>query len=194
LITIFLSILVLLKILPPGGVTHQKVEHIEKSAGENGLYTFSRSKDEMHAAIRAGIFMEDLSVIVNTTGKKGMKEKITNMLSGELKILVSEKSSLFKELVNIDTNNIKNVLNRIRELMDSRSYSELFSFGCFVEHSIFDTFENKKPGQKDIEKYQQIATKYNLPQGIVIELEKLQKARDVKKSRKICIAIKEMLF
>jgi hypothetical protein len=176
-------------------IRNAKVEYIAYSIEEMETYAFSPSKDIIYAAVRAGIFVEDLSLLVNT-GEKELKTKIATMLSGELKIFISETSALLKHVENIDRKNYKTIVRNIRALVEKRSLSELFRFGCFVEHSILSSYENKTPDQEDIDKYQQIAQKYKdkLPIGVFKELKKLTPTIEKEKSKTICIAIKQIFL
>ena len=176
-------------------IKNAQVEFIAKSVEEMETYAFSPSKDEIAAAVRTGIFVEDLSLLVNTDEKE-LKTKIAKMLSGELKIFISETSALPQYLANIDRKNYKTIVQNIRDLVEKRSLSELFRFGCFVEHSILSTYENKTPDQEDIDKYQRIAQKYKdkLPIGVFKELKKLTPTIEKEKSKTICIAIKQIFL
>jgi hypothetical protein len=176
-------------------IKNAQVEFIAKSFEEMETYPFSPSKDEIVAAVRTGTFVEDLSLLVNT-GEKELKMKIVKKLNGELKKFISEKSSFPQYLVNIDRKNYETIVQNIRALIEKRSLSELFQFGCFVEHSILSTYENKTPNQEDIDKYQRIAHKYKgkLPIGVFKELKKLKPTIVKEKSKSICIAIKQIFL
>ncbi len=194
LIIILLMVPFALNELHQRRIRNAQVGFIADSVNEMETYAFSPSKDKIYAAVRAGIFIEDISLLVNTGGNEELKTKITKMLSSELKIFISEKSSLPQSLANIDRKNYETVVQRIRELMEKQSLSELFEFGCFVEYSILSTFENKTPNLEDIDKYQQIANEFDLPQGVFKELNKLKPTIEVEKSKNICIAIKQIFL
>jgi hypothetical protein len=180
-------------------IENNKMVYIEKIVEEiedRDIQAFSGLKGEIYAALRAGIFVEDLSLIINAGGKEELKTKIIKMLSRQLKKFTSEKSPLFQELETIKKKNVETVVKHIRELFESQSYYELFRFGRFVEQSILSTYENKTPKQEDIEKYQRILQKYEntLPRGIFREMKKLETTTDSEESKTINIAIKEILL
>ncbi len=176
-------------------IINAQVGFIADSIEDMETHAFSTSKNEIYAAVRIGIFVEDLSLLVNT-GEEELKTKITKMLNGELKIFISEKSSFPQYLANIDRKNYETIVQNIRALIEKRSLSELLQFGCFVEHSILSTYENKTPNQEDIDKYQRIAQKYKgkLPIGVFKELKKLKPTIEKEKSKNICIAIKQIFI
>ncbi|NIM10423.1 MAG: hypothetical protein GTO45_00400 [Candidatus Aminicenantes bacterium] len=199
LIIILLMVPFLLNYLHHRGIENNKMVYIEKIVEEienRGVHAFSGSKGEIYAALRAGIFVEDLSLVVNAGRKEELKTKITKTLSRQLEVFASKKSPLLLELANIEKKNVETVVKRISELFQSHSYSELFRFGRFVEQSILSTYENKTPKQEDIEKYQRILQKYEdtLPLGVFRELKKLETASRIEENRNICIAIKELFI
>jgi hypothetical protein len=180
-------------------IENNKTAYIEKTIEEienRDVHAFSGSKGEIYAALRAGIFIEDLSLVVKAGGKKDLKTKIIKMLGRQLNVFAGEKSTLFPELENIERKNVETVVNRIRELMEKRSRDGLFRFGRFVEHSILAAYENKTPKPEDIEKYRRILQKYEetLPPGVFKELKKLETVSRVEENREIFIAIKEILL
>lgn len=180
-------------------IENNKMVYIEKIVEEienRDVHAFSGSKGEIYAALRAGIFVEDLSLVVNAGGKNGLKTKIIKMLSRQLNVFAGEKSSLFQELANIERKNVEAVVKRIRELIEKRSFDDLFRFGRFLEQSILSTYENKTTKQEDIEKYQRILQKYKgkLPLGVFKELKKFKTTTSAEESKTICIAIKEILL
>jgi len=195
LIIILLMVPFILNELQQRRIKNAQVGFIADSIEDMETYAFSPASDEVYAAVRIGIFVEDLSLLVNT-GEEELKTKITKMLSDELKIFISEKSPLLQHLINIDRKNYETIVQNIRALIEKQSLSELFRFGCFVEHSILSTYENKTPNQEDIDKYQRIAHKYKgkLPIGVFKELKKLKPTIEKEKSKNICVAIKQIFL
>ncbi len=133
---------------------------------------FAPSKDEKYAAVRAGIFVEDLSLVVQTSGKQELRKKIAGRLNDELNILFkSDTASLFPDLEHIEKKDLENVVQHIRELLEKRTLSELFQLGRFVEQTILSTFADERPHPGDIRDYLQIARKHQLPVGVSKDLE-----------------------
>jgi hypothetical protein len=199
LIIIVLIMPFLLKYVLHRGIENNKIGYIKNSLMEienRGVHAFSGSKGEIYAALRAGIFVEDLYLVVNADGNEELKTKIIKMLSRQLNTFGIQKSALSPELENVERKNVEAVVNRIRELIEKRSLADLFRFGRFVEHSILSTYENKIPKPEDIEKYGRTLRKYEgtLPRGVFRELKKLKPATGVEESKTICIAIKEILL
>jgi hypothetical protein len=144
-----------------------RIENIESSA-------FFPSRSEIFTAVRIGIFVEDLSMLMKTDEKEELRLKIHRLLSREIKQLIEEKDSLFQELAHLDKQNFPVVVRHLRDVLEKRSLIEPFGLGCFLEQSIFAAFENKIPGLGDIEKYRQIAIKYKLPPGVYKRLNRLK--------------------
>jgi hypothetical protein len=174
-----------------------QIQQIVMDIENMGNQAFSPSKDEIYAAVRAGIFVEDLTLVVNAGGHEELKTKISKMLSNELKaVCKNESNSLFQNLGNIEKKSLETVVPNIRGLIEKQSLSEPFWFGRFVENSTLSFFENKTPKQEDIEKYQRIIQKYKdkLPLGIFKKLKKLKTTSGVEESKKIFIDIKEIIL
>lgn len=174
-----------------------QIQQIVVDIENMGSQAFSPSKDEIYAAVRAGIFVEDLTLVVNAGGHEELKTKISKMLSDELKTIYKNVSDpIFQELEHIERKNLKTVVQNIQERVGKRSFPGLFRFGRFIEYSIFSSFGNKIPNQEDIEKHQRIIQKYKdkLPQGVFKELKKLKTTSGVEKSKKIFLSIKEIIL
>jgi hypothetical protein len=184
-----------LKELHDRRIAKAQIQQIVMDIENMGSQAFSPSKDEIYSAVRAGIFVEDLTLVVNAGGHEELKTKISKMLSDELKTIYKNVSDpIFQELEHIERKNLKTVVQNIQERVGKRSFPGLFRFGRFIEYSFLSTFENKMPNQEDIEKHQRIVQKYkdNLPPGIFKELKKLKTTTGVEESKKIFLAIKEI--
>jgi len=194
LVIIVLMGFVVLKKIHDMRIENAKIVCIKESVTEMEAYAFAPSEDERDAAVRAGNFVQDLSLLVNS-GEEELRMKIVNILIRELKMISkNETDSLSRDLENIERKNFETVVQRIRELMEKRSLSELFQFGRFLEHSILSTFENKVPKQEDIEKYHRIVRENKFPPGVSKELKKLKKSSKNGEIREICMAIKEIFL
>lgn len=186
-----------LKELHDSRIEKAQIQQIVVDIENIGSQPFSPSRDEIYAAVCAGIFVEDLSLVVNAGGNEELKTKISKMLSDELKtIFKNESDPISRDLENVERKNFKTVVEGIRELIEKRSLSDLFRFGRFVEHSTLSFFESKTPKQKDIEKYRRIIQKYKdqLPIGIFKKLKKLRATTRVEESKKIFLDIKEIIL
>lgn len=156
---------------------------------------FAPSEDETYAAVRAGIFVEDLSLVVQTSGKQELRKKIAGRLNDELKILFkSEAASLFPDLEHIEKKDLEKVVQHIRELLEKRALSELFQLGRFVEQIILSTFADEPPQPEDIQKYLLIARKHQLPVGISKDLENLGKSTKAGEIREFSRNIRKIFF
>lgn len=156
---------------------------------------FAPSKDETYAAVRAGIFVEDLSLVVQTGDKQELRKKVAGRLNDELNILFkSDAASLFPDLEHMEKKDLENVVQRIRELPEKRSLSELFQLGRFVEQTILSTFADKRPRPGDIQAYLSIARKHQLPVGVSKDLENLGKSTKAGEIREFSRNIRKIFF
>lgn len=178
-----------------------QVHYIEESMSSleiSGIHTFSSPHDPVYAAVRAGILMEDLSLLVDYGGKEDLKEKIIQGLINELKVIFNgEADSLLPDLVHVEEGTVETVIQRIQSMLKQRSLVELFQFGSFIEQSILVSFENNLPRQEEVEKYRKlIAREYKdkLPEGILKELNKFNGGIGIKESNDIFINIKEIFL
>ena len=194
LIIVFLMVPYVLNILHEKRITDTKIQQIGMDIENIGTQGFAPTGNKPAAALRTGIFVEDLTLVVNAGGNKALKTKITKMLISQLKIFTGEENLLLRELVDIEKKNLPGILQSISELLEHRSLAQLFGFGRFIEHSLLLFFENKFPTQGDIEKYLTIAWEHNFPQGVLKNLEKLRINKSAEQGKKYCIAIKNIFL
>jgi hypothetical protein len=194
LIIVLLIVPYFLKTLHEKRIETAKIQQIGMDIDNIGTRGFAPTSNKPAAALRAGIFVEDLILVVNVGGNEGLKSKITKILKSQLETLIGEENSLLKELADIEKKNLPGIVQRIPDLLRHRSLAELFWFGRFIEHSLLLFFENKLPLQGDIEKYLDIARDHSLPPGVLKNLEKLKINKSVEQSKKSCIAIKNIFL
>ena len=197
LIIILLIVPFVLKELHNKRIENAKMQQIVMDIENMRIPTFSQTKDELYAALCAGIFVEDLTSVFNTGGNEELVTKICKILSYELRTIIKNQlDSIFRDLENIERKNLKSIIEDIEELIEKRSLSDPFGFGRFVELSILSSFENKLPSQNDIVKYERFLQKYKhkLPRGIFKELKKLKITNGVEESKKIFLDIKEIIL
>jgi hypothetical protein len=175
-------------------IKNAQIQYIENRVENIGSAAFFPSRGKLYPAVRTGIFVEDLSMLIQTDGKQELRLKISQMLGRELKQLSDEKNSLLQELAHLKKKNFAAVVQRIEELMEKQSLNDLFRFGRFIGQSIRATFENQIPTWEDIEKYRRIAQKYKLPPGVFKRLDKLKTTTDIKENRDIFLEIEEIFF
>lgn len=172
-----------------------KIQYIEESIMKREgavSYGFAKSRDSLKAAIRAGFFIEDLNIIINVTHTEKLRAKVYKMLSDELEIVLKEAGTPSPELEKIEKRDFKRIVNDVQDIMKQRSLFKAYQFGRFVERSILETFENRLPKQKDIERYLMIAQQYEFPQGVITNLENVQISAGPIENRKIWEKIKEI--
>ena len=201
LVPIFAALIIVLLIVPYFlNILHEKrietakIQQIGMDIENIGSRGFAPSGNKPAAALRAGIFVEDLALVVNSGGNAELKTKITKMLSSQLEILIGEENPLLKELAAIEKKNLPGIVQRIPDLLGNRSLAELFLFGRFIEHSLLLFFENKLPPQSDIEKFLAMAREHGLPRGVIKNLEKLKTTKSVEQGKNSCIAIKSIFL
>jgi len=159
-----------------------------------GVQSFSGTKGEIMAAFRAGVFVEDLSLLVKVRGQEELTAKTRNRLIEELKTLTIESDDLFRKVGCIERKSYKDIIEQTGELLKRHSYHDLFQFGRFVEQSILSTYADKRL-KVDINKYLQISQTYNLPQGVSKEFRRLDtRTLENNKIREIYIEIKDIFL
>lgn len=157
-----------------------KIQHLLDSYAETGVQAFTSHGDEISAAVRVGIFSEDMTLLIDVSSDDPLKAKVSRLLGTQLEVL-----DIDREPADIDG---------IRQTMEGYKLSRLFRFGCFVERTILSTFENKLPRQADIETYRQIAASYHLPPGVLKSLDKLNPGASIEQIRDACKNIKDIFL
>lgn len=201
LVPIFASLIIVLLIVPyflnslqKKRIENAKIQQIGIDIENIFSRGFAPSGNKQAAAVRMGIFVEDLALVVIAGGNDQLKTKITKILNSQLKIFTGEEDPLLRGLVDIKKNNFPGIVQRIPDRLGQQSLVQLFWFGRFIEHSLLLTFEKKLPLPVDIGKYLDIAREQDLPPGVLRNLEKLKNSNNVEQSKKSCIAIKNIFL
>jgi hypothetical protein len=191
---ILLILLTVTFIFYNGGYTNAQVQSVkERFLGPNSNRGFSGSPDKISSALRAGIFIEDLSLAINHAKEKDLKTKIGMRLFLQIKnISKKEAKKLFPK--SEDAGYLKKVIKNIEEFMERNSLIEPFLFGRFLERSFLDTFKDKRPLLKDIERFQPVALNLKLSTTILKDLEKLKTVGTYDDIRDICEDIEKIFF
>ncbi len=160
-----------------------------------GRYRLVETKDIIDSAVCTGIIVEDISMLEEFPEEEDLLREITEILRIELKnIFKSETDRLFPGLANINGKNLSNVTRSIAGQLAARSLSRPFLFGRFLERTLLNTFEKKRPGAEKIDKYLQIARELEFPPGVVTRLKKLKEAPRFRTMRSLCTEIKKIFF
>lgn len=201
------SMVLLLIILSPiikkkatSEVYNAKINYIEGSIMkiENTMNLgFLPSRNQIKAAVRAGFFIEDLKVLLSSSGKKELETKISRMLVAELKKITAGEDEMdlaFLHLEEMSKTNFKKIVLKLQDFLESKSLSQLYQFGRFVEQSILATFEKKTPKKNELEKYLQIVRKYNLLKTVLDKMEELKTTSRITAKRKLWNDVKEIFW
>jgi hypothetical protein len=181
------ALLIILVLLPYLSVDNARIKYVKRSAAEIEHFidnAFVSPPNREYAAVRAGILIEDLGLLVQAPGQREWTGKIVRMLAKNLDI----------QLPAVGQENFKMVLESIRQLLERESLAELFQLGRFIEYTILSTFEGEMPKPVDIGKFLAIAQTHDLPPGVVKGLQGLEMAGGIEESRRICVSIKEVFF
>jgi len=177
-----------------GKIEQAQIRHIEDRLENLEIKAIFPSLDKIYKAVRVGIFVEELSLLVRANAPGELRIKILQILKAEIHRLTGDKNTIVKELTPIDKKNLDIMIRGIRELMEEYSLAELFQLGGFLEHSILSTFERRTPLQEDIRRYQQIARTYKLPPGVFKRLERIKRTSDIKEIRNLLKEIEQVFF
>lgn len=201
LLVVLLIIPSILKMFHLREIRNEQKQHIASivvAIEDSGIHGFTGHKEKVYAAVRAGIFLEDLSLIIKTSDDEELRTKIGSLLRDELNKCAKESETIspLPEPVNIGKEDIGKIMQCIEKFVENRSLSAPFRLGRFVEKSLLAAFESRLPLAEDIEKFIQVTQEpdLDLPEGVFKELQKLQAATDIKVSKNICIAIKEIFL
>lgn len=178
-VVIALVLGIFLLINPPGDdIRNARVQFIAAGFTEmSELYTFSTDNDKKNAAVRAGFLTEDLAILKTSGGNEELKHNINKQLQAELKTLFG--STIFPP-AELD------IERRLKE----QSLFDLYSLGRFIERSALATFENKKPGQEEMDTYLKIAQAQNLPPGFFKRFRNVSTVESWKEIKEIFLVVK----
>jgi hypothetical protein len=197
LLIIILIVPVILNEIYEKKIEKAKIQQISEDLERMNIRAFSPMKDPIFAAIQAGIFTEDMFLLIESSDASDLKMKICKMLKNKLKtIFRNEKLEYIPNIENMNRENFQFIIQRVLEETEKQSLLQLFQFGRFIEHSILDFSENKIPDIVEVFKYRDIVQryKYEIPQGVVKQLKKLEKEIGIKESKKAFENIKKIIF
>lgn len=201
LIPVYAVLLIVIVLLPFLLKENAQVKYIEESIAaleSRGVHSFTGSNDPVYASIRAGIFVEEISVLIDYGGKAKLRGKIVERLINELKVLFNaEAGSLLPDPAHLEEESFETVVQRIETMLEKRSLAMLFQFGRFVEQGILASIDGKRPLAEEVERYRQlIAGEYQdkLPPGVLKELNKFTVTAGVNESKEILTAIKDIFL
>jgi len=201
LIPVYAVLLIVVVLLPFLLKENAQVEYIDDSAAlleSRGVYSFVGSNNEMYAAVRAGIFTEELSLLVDYGGKEDLRGKIAARLFNELKVLFNDEAvSLLPDPAHLEEESFDMVVRGIGTMLEKRSLAGLFRFGRFVEQGILASVDGKRPLAEEIERYRRlVAGEYNdkLPPGVLKELNKFGAVTGINESKEILTGIKDIFL
>lgn len=201
LIPVYAVLLIVIVLLPFLLKENAQVHYIEECVTEmevRGINQFSGSKYPVYASIRAGIFVEEISVLVDYGGKAELRGKIVDRLITDLKVLFNDEAvSLLPDPAHLEEESFEMVVQRMGSMLEKRSLAKLFQFGRFVEQGILSSIDGKRPLVEEVEKYRQlIAGEYRdkLPAGVLKELSKFGVGTGINESKEILIGVKDIFL
>jgi hypothetical protein len=160
-----------------------------------GSYNLTGSKNIIDSAVCTGIIIEDLYLFVKAPGEEHLFREMVEILSVELRnILKDDIDRLLPGFSNMKRENLQKTVGSIEKQLTQRSLTEPYGLGRFLEQTLFDTFDEKKPGEEEIDKYLKMAREMELPPGVVTKLEELKKAPGFETIRNLCKEIKKIFF
>ena len=181
-VVIALVLGIFLLVNPPGDdIRDARVRFIADSVKQmDALYTFSPANDKTNAAVRTGFLIEDRLTLTTSGNNEKLKRNIDKRLQTELKTLFGSDIIPPAEL---------EIEKRLREQSPYAPY-DLYSLGRFIERSALDTFENKSPGQKEMDKYLKIAQDHDLPPGFFKRFRRVSTIESWKEIKEIFLVVK----
>ncbi|MCX6580176.1 MAG: zf-HC2 domain-containing protein [Candidatus Aminicenantes bacterium] len=201
LMPVYAVLLIVVVLLPFLLKENAQVHYIEECVTEmevRGIHRFSDSNDPMYASVRAGIFVEEISVLIDYGGKEDLRGKLAARLFNELKVLFNDEAvSLLPDPGHLEEESFDVVVRSMGTMLEKRRLSGLFQFGRFVERGILVSVDGKRPLVEEVERYRRlVAGEYNdkLPPGVLKELNKFGAVTGINESKEILTGIKDIFL
>jgi hypothetical protein len=201
LIPVYAVLLIVIVLLPFLLKENAQVKYIEDSTAameSRGVHAFVGANNAMYAAVRAGIFMEELSLLVDYGGKVELRGKIAVRLFSELKVLFNDEAvSLIPDPAHFEEESFDMVVQRMGVMLEKRSLTDLFKFGGFVEKGILSCVDGKRLVVEEVEKYRSmVAGEYRdqLPPGVLKHLNRFGVGAGSNEIKEILIGIKDIFL
>lgn len=198
LLILIIGIPLFIKLFSPASSENDRVLYIERVSDElfnRGICTFTGADNPYYSSVRAGIFVEDISVLINISDKKDLRKMLVDLLNKELIILGGEQSTLVRSADDLETHSYKPYLRNIKYFLEKCPEKDLFRFGGILERSILDIVNGSRNFKDDITRYISIFDqnyKGKVPQGVLKDLKKLNSNVPVTRVKEILIGIKQV--
>jgi hypothetical protein len=179
-------------------VEKAQLNHIEERfiENDNGVHAFSTSRNIAAAALKAGLMVETLSILIDI-GDDKLTTEIIFRLKKILEILFEKKIDRYILESNLlDGNKLQTLIKQIKKQVETQHYRELFQLGRFIEKCINRSFYGKVPKPVEIKKYLEIALKNesNIPIGVMRKMKQLRSTLDSEQIRMICEGMEDVLL
>ncbi len=198
LLILLIGIPLLIKLFSPTSSENDRVLYIERVSDElfnRGICTFSGSDNPYYSSVRAGIFVQDISVLINISDKKELRKMLVDLLNKELLVLGGEQATIVRSVDDLEAHSYKTYLRNIEYFMEKRPEKDLFKFGEILERSILDIVNGSRNFKDGITHYITIFDqnyKGKIPQGVLKDLKKLNSNEPVTQVKEILIGIKQV--
>ncbi len=191
------GIYIIVDMLPTAGLTdtqaafHQKrINEIWNPSGHH----FSDPNNKEFAAVRIGIWMEDLGPLTKDKKRTELKAKYIEFLVEDLERFLPEGDPLLLEVAGLSKKTFRDVEVKARMKLDGFGMGKLYQFGRFIENILMTAVTEKLPAVEELALYLGIAKEHQLPQGVSRLLSGLSRAADPASMAEISEDVIEIFF
>lgn len=162
--------------LPDAVIAHHK-ERLE-TIGSGSGHQLADPNNKIYAAIRIGMWMEDLEGLTRDGKQKESTSDYKHLLIQDLERFLPEDNPLLKEISDINMSNFRDVEVKVLLSMKNHNSGELYHLGRFIENILLTAVNGDVPVIEDLARYREIAVKFDLPQGVLRLLSEFTDARE----------------
>lgn len=168
------------QILPSDSLSDAVIAHHEsriETIGSGSGHQFADPNNKVFAAIRIGVWMEDLDGLTRDGKQKENTAKYIDLLIQDLERFLPEDNPLLKEVADLDNGNFRDLELKVLLNMKNHNSGELYQLGRFIEKILLTAIDGKTPVIEELPRYLNIAEKFELPQGALRRLSQLSDAQ-----------------
>jgi hypothetical protein len=169
------------QILPSDSLSDAVIAHHEarlETIGSGSGHQFADPNNKIYAAIRIGMWMEDLDGLTSDGKQKKNTGKYIDLLIQDLERFLPADNPLLKEVADLNEDNFRDAEVKVLLSMKNHDSGELYQLGRFIEKILLTAIDGELPVIEELQRFLNIAKKFELPQGVHRRLSQLSDARE----------------
>ncbi len=188
-----------LNVLPPrehSDIRARYVNHFLTEDEGSGVSAFSGSGSAIMASVRAGMIMRDYAELYEDWKLSETHTGLLKVLKQQCEIIEGKKGIDFTVPRRMYGDDFPFFRTRLEAFLRRQTLIEPYHLGFFIEGCILRSFSDQLPDKHELNLARRIVKNpaYQIPAGVIKDLDRLVKLDSVDKVQDICVGIKEVFL